>query len=423
MNYFKKIFSLTIIFILCASISSAQSIDDLRSKIAEKNDVIEGLEQEISKYQKEIDALGKEKNSLSNTIKSLDISKKKLEADIKVTENKIASRNIELKELSLQIGDKSERISDSRRVISRSLSDINQANSASAIEAILGRTSFSDLWRNADQLVILQSSMQNKIEDLQSLKTNLEENKKLTEKKRLELVSLTNDLKNQTKIIADTAKQKNDLLKETRNSESSYNSLLALRKAQKEEYEREVLAFESALKIAIDPSLLPSTGKGILQYPLDNIRVTQYFGNTAFSTANPQVYNGKGHTGIDFAASIGTPVKASLSGIVIGAGNTDVGKCRSFGKWIMIKHPNGLSTLYAHLSLINVVMDQQVYTGQVIGYSGNTGYSTGPHLHFGVYATEGLNITKNVNSAACSKVTIPYADLKAYLNPLSYLNK
>jgi peptidoglycan hydrolase CwlO-like protein len=244
MNYFKKIFSLTIIFILCASISSAQSIDDLRSKIAEKNDVIEGLEQEISKYQKEIDALGKEKNSLSNTIKSLDISKKKLEADIKVTENKIASRNIELKELSLQIGDKSERISDSRRVISRSLSDINQANSASAIEAILGRTSFSDLWRNADQLVILQSSMQNKIEDLQSLKTNLEENKKLTEKKRLELVSLTNDLKNQTKIIADTAKQKNDLLKETRNSESSYNSLLALRKAQKEEYEREVLAFE-----------------------------------------------------------------------------------------------------------------------------------------------------------------------------------
>lgn len=420
MNYFKIIL---IIFFLAisASFTNAQSIDELKGKINDKNDAISKLEQEIKKYQLEIDAIGKEKDSLSNTIKSLDISKKKLEANTKITESKIAAKNLEIKELSLQIGDKSERINDGKGVISKSLYSIYEANSFSILESLLGKRSFSDIWKNNDELATLQASMQDRIEELSSLKINLENNKKLTEKKKAELVVLTNDLKSQTKIIAGTTAEKNSILKETKNTEANYKSLLALKQAQKEEFEREVLAFESALKIAIDPSLIPSTGKGVLRNPLTNIRVTQYFGNTAFSTANPQVYNGKGHTGIDFAASIGTPVMASLNGIIVGAGNTDIGSCRSYGKWIMIKHPNGLSTLYAHLSLVNVAVGQTVATGQVIGYSGNTGYSTGPHLHFGVYATEGVRITKLTSSVNCRNVVIPFADIKAYLNPLSFL--
>ena len=421
MNYFKKLLLLIVFLSFFASITNAQTIDDLKNKISDKNDAIGKLEQEIKQYQAEIDVLGKEKDSLSNTIKSLDISKKKLEANTKITESKIAAKNLEIKELSLQIGDKSERIDDGKGVISKSLASIYETNSFSIIESILGKRSFSDIWKSNDELSVLQASMQNRIEELSNLKTNLESNKKLTEKKKAELVVLTNDLKNQAKIIAATTAEKNSILKETKNTEANYKSLLALKKAQKEEFEREVLAFESALKIAINPSLIPTTGKGVLIYPLSNIRVTQYFGNTAFSTANPQVYNGKGHTGIDFAASIGTPVLASLGGTIVGAGNTDVGSCRSYGKWIMIKHNNGLSTLYAHLSLINVTMGQTVSTGQVIGYSGNTGYSTGPHLHFGVYATEGVRITKLTTSVNCRNVVIPFADIKAYLNPLSYL--
>lgn len=420
MNYFKIILILSL-FTIAASYTNAQSVDELKVKINDKNDAISKLEQEIKKYQVEIDAIGKEKDSLSNTIKSLDISKKKLEANTKITESKIAAKNLEIKELSLQIGDKSERINEGRGVISKSLYNIYEANSFSILESLLGKRSFSDIWKSNDELAILQASMQDRIEELSSLKVNLENNKKLTEKKKAELVVLTNDLKSQTKIIAGTTAEKNSILKETKNTEANYKSLLALKQVQKEEFEREVLAFESALKIAIDPSLIPSTGKGVLRNPLANIRVTQYFGNTAFSTANPQVYNGKGHTGIDFAASIGTPVMASLNGIIVGAGNTDIGSCRSYGKWIMIKHPNGLSTLYAHLSLVNVAIGQTVATGQVIGYSGNTGYSTGPHLHFGVYATEGVRITKLTSSVNCRNVVIPFADIKAYLNPLSFL--
>ena len=81
--------------------------------------------------------------------------------------------------------------------------------------------------------------------------------------------------------------------------------------------------------------------------------------------------------------------------MIVGTGNTDEPRgCYSYGKWILIKHENGLSTLYAHLSLIKVNAGETVNTGDIIGYSGNTGYSTGPHLHLTVYATQGVKIVR-----------------------------
>lgn len=213
-------------------------------------------------------------------------------------------------------------------------------------------------------------------------------------------------------------------MNDTKNSQANYSKLLATRQQQKEAFEREVDSLQEQLKITIDPTHIPKTGTGVLVYPLDTIRVTQYFGNTTFATKNPQIYTTGSHPGIDFAASIGTPVKAALGGTVVAAANMDVaggGRCRAYGKWIMIKHTNGLSTLYGHLSLIGVTKGQTVSTGDIIGYSGNTGATTGPHLHFGVYATEGVRITNLTSSSYCSGVLYPLADPKAYLNPLSYL--
>jgi len=83
------------------------------------------------------------------------------------------------------------------------------------------------------------------------------------------------------------------------------------------------------------------------------------------------------HTGIDIAVPEGTPVRATASGTVRFVGNTD-----GYGLRIEIDHGNGVTTLYAHLSLADVVPGQRVERGQVIGKSGNTGASTGPHLHY-----------------------------------------
>jgi murein DD-endopeptidase MepM/ murein hydrolase activator NlpD len=91
----------------------------------------------------------------------------------------------------------------------------------------------------------------------------------------------------------------------------------------------------------------------------------------------------------------------------------------------MIKHANGLDTMYAHLSEIDVSKGDTLNTGDVLGYSGMTGYATGPHLHFGVYASAGVQIlTLNQFRGAvtpCANATMPVAPNNAYLNPMSYL--
>lgn len=86
------------------------------------------------------------------------------------------------------------------------------------------------------------------------------------------------------------------------------------------------------------------------------------------------------HTGIDIGAPIGTPVHAAMEGTVV-AVNFSTG----MGNYVIIKHRSGYQTLYAHLSRTATYVGASVTTATVIGYVGNTGYSTGPHLHFTVY--------------------------------------
>ena len=86
------------------------------------------------------------------------------------------------------------------------------------------------------------------------------------------------------------------------------------------------------------------------------------------------------HHGLDLANSIGTPIIASMSGTVVMIGNN-----RGKGKYIILKHSDGFQTLYAHLNRILVSNGDYIVQGQKIGEMGNTGYSTGPHLHFSIY--------------------------------------
>ncbi|HHW09981.1 MAG TPA: M23 family metallopeptidase [Firmicutes bacterium] len=86
---------------------------------------------------------------------------------------------------------------------------------------------------------------------------------------------------------------------------------------------------------------------------------------------------GRMHEGMDLAVNTGTPVKAAAAGRVTFAGSNS-----GYGLLVKLDHGNSVETRYAHLSRISVKVGQQIEAGQVIGYSGNTGNSTGPHLHF-----------------------------------------
>jgi murein DD-endopeptidase MepM/ murein hydrolase activator NlpD len=90
------------------------------------------------------------------------------------------------------------------------------------------------------------------------------------------------------------------------------------------------------------------------------------------------------HKGIDLRANMGTTVKASLDGTVSLVMRND----REYGNYIIMKHYNGYSTLYAHLSAFSVKQGDRVVQGQKIGEVGSTGRSTGPHLHFSLYKNQ-----------------------------------
>ncbi|MGW6020924.1 M23 family metallopeptidase [Streptomyces sp. NPDC055099] len=93
------------------------------------------------------------------------------------------------------------------------------------------------------------------------------------------------------------------------------------------------------------------------------------------------------HSGQDFAVSIGTSVEAVHKGTVVKAGGNGAGDGPAYGNAIVIKHDNGTFSQYAHLSKIDVRVGQSVGTGQHIAASGNTGNSSGPHLHFEIRTT------------------------------------
>jgi murein DD-endopeptidase MepM/ murein hydrolase activator NlpD len=88
---------------------------------------------------------------------------------------------------------------------------------------------------------------------------------------------------------------------------------------------------------------------------------------------------GRMHEGIDIAVGNGTPVVASASGTVIVAGWMG-----GYGNLVVVDHGNGIATAYGHNTSIAVGVGQPVAQGQLIAYSGNTGHSTGPHVHFEV---------------------------------------
>jgi len=419
----KKQFSFLILVLLVMVpivFSCAQTAEELNAKISQKNSDIEKLEQEIKKYQTELDDLGKQKNSLNVSIKQLDLTRKKLIADISVTENKIEKTNFKIQELSLDIGSKEDLIIKDKDAIKLGIKQTNESELNNFTQVILSENNFTDVWNDIENISTIRETVREKIVELKEIKSDLEDTRQETTDARNELVSLKNKLADQKKIVDQNTAEKKKLLAQTKNSEISYQKLLKDKLAKKEAFEKELNDFEAQLKYILDPSTLP--GSGVLSWPLDYVYITQKFGVTS---ASKRLYVSGSHNGVDFRASVGTPLKSMSDGVVAGIGNTDV-QCPgvSFGKFVLLKYDNGLASTYGHLSLIKVKTGDRVTRGQIVGYTGNTGYSTAPHLHISVYAKDAVNL-KTLPSKSCPGKTLtqPISAVNAYLDPLFYLPK
>jgi murein DD-endopeptidase MepM/ murein hydrolase activator NlpD len=402
---------------------SADTSTDLQSQIDTSNSQISALKAEIAQLQKDLNATTQQKQTLQSAVNELNLNIKKIQKSVALTQAQIKQQDLEINTLTKTISTTTSSINNSQTQVAGSLRELDSLDNQPLLVTLLGGGTLSSFFDDATTLEALRTDIEKHIQDLSNLKSNLETSKSAAQDKRQQLAVLNSQLTQQQQGLAIARDSQTKLLAQTKNQESTYQSQIAQKKALEAKFEQDLLNYENQLNLIVNPGSVPAPAAGVLSWPVDAPYITQYFGNTPFATQNPQIYGGKGHNAVDLRASPGTPIKAARDGTVKGVGNTDL-TCpgASYGKWVFIEHDNGLSTLYAHLATYIVAAGDPVSRGQVIGYSDTTGYATGPHLHFGVYATSGSEIATFASKSCAGKIyTMPVANVSAYLNPLSYL--
>ncbi len=404
---------------LIPSLASLDTVGELRKQMEDRNERIQELEKEINKFREEAERTGKEVSSLQNTLNNLNASQRAIEAELEMAENRLRNTQDTLSRLAIEIKEIEEGVEKRKEALAESIRHINNASKSPMIIAFLSQNNISSLWQEIANLKQFQDTLYENIEELRELRESLSAQREEQGKEEVRLSDIRSELGERKQALDYNIEERERILRVTQNQESEYLRLVSEKQDQKVAFEKELFEIESKIQYAIDPSKIPSPQPGLLSWPLDNIYITQLFGKTVSAQ---RLYASGTHNGVDFRASVGTPIRSVAAGTVKGYGNTDrYPGCYSYGRWILIEHDNGLSSLYAHLSVISAQEGQRVDRGSIIGYSGNTGYSTGPHLHLTIYTSQGVKIQQYTSSINCKQAFIPLADRRAYLDPMQYL--
>lgn len=428
----KKVFvglSLFTLVILCvgrvifaAEVPTAATQADLQAKIDERAKLIAELEKEIKAYDELANKSSKEALTLQSYIKTLEKQTGAITTDIRKSQTMIDKKNLEIQKISGEIQGSIDRLGRLRAGLVESIYSQYQADNTNLIENFLGNKNLLSSAQDIEHLQLIQENIDSYTKNVTAEKDVLENDKTEEQLHKQQLEEEKQKLQVKQKSLDLTKAEQKKELDITKNQELTFKKILEDKKKKKAAFEKELFEYEAKLKFVLDPKSIPKANNSALDWPVDNVYITQKFGKT---NASGRLYVSGTHNGVDFRAPIGTPIKSAGEGRVVGTGNTDA-DCSgvSFGKWILIKYDNGLATTYGHLSKIEVSAGQTVSSGQIVGYSGNTGYSTGPHLHVSVYAADAVNpMTRPSASCPGISMTMPVSAVNAYLDPLVYFPK
>ncbi len=368
--------------------------DDLQNEINQKQSQIQEMEKQIAQYQAMIKDTKNQGTTLKNEIYRMETQIKKLETEVKLTQTKISEASLKIKGMVSDIATQNVELEKQKNNISQILRQINEYDQNSPIELILSNANFSEFLSQAQYAANLQEGVQQKLTSIKKLKIQLEEQKTQSEVQKTNLESLKKELNGKTSVLDNQKDDKADLLTTTKNQEKQYQVSLTTLQKQREQIENEIFVVEQKLRLAINQNSITG-GKGSLMWPVNNNQTQGYgciisaFARRSYPACNEGKGNGGFHNGFDLDGDIGDPVRAARDGTIAGVSN--LGKY-SYGRWIAITHNNGLTTLYGHLSAQSVLVGQKIKAGDIIGYLGSTGYSTGSHLHFSVFATNTFTV-------------------------------
>ena len=277
-----------------------------------------------------------------------------------------------------------ERLQSREKVFYKRVRDIYINGRLSYLDVVVGSKDFSDF---ANRMEMLKRILQADMELINTIKTEREEiasKKAKLEADRAKVLELEKVAQEKQTIINQKKAERQAVLERAMNdrdtAERAYNELMASSAsitAMLQQRAAERAAAAAAASQGGSGGGATTTwvqGTGQLAAPV-NAPITSDFG----WRIHPIYGTSRLHAGTDFGVDEGTPVHAADGGVVV-----EAGWISGYGYTVIIDHGNGMSTLYAHNSDVAVSPGQTVSKGQVVSYSGNTGGSTGPHLHFEV---------------------------------------
>lgn len=296
----------------------------------------------------------------------LDEATRKLQA-IKKEQDQV---NFQIKQLQEEIQKAEVQLRARQAILNKRVRVIYMHGQLSYIEVILGANSFSDFANRLELLKRIIRSDFNLIQEIQQRKAAIEAKKVEIEKEKARLDELASEAqKVQDEVKAKKAEQQR-VLAHARTQQDAAKQMEADLIARSNEI-RQIIQSRMQQNSGSDQIV---HGNGTFIWPC-NGPITSPFGYRTHPIFGTTIY----HSGIDIGVDYNTPIHAADGGTVILAG-----WCGGYGNAVIIDHGNGLQTLYGHNTSVAVSEGQTVSQGQVIAYSGSTGYSTGPHCHFEV---------------------------------------
>jgi murein DD-endopeptidase MepM/ murein hydrolase activator NlpD len=356
-------------------ISTGESPESLQRQIERKRDQIESHKGRERVLTTEISAFTSRINGLQADITDLQTKQFSLEADLEAKRAELAQIQEDLRREQLHLARLRRRLAEARLELANRLVELYKQDTPDVVTVVLEADGFADLLEqtefmkraSAQDARIIGRVRDAKVESiatadrLDRLEKRAEEVAKVIEAEVAQVAAVKGQLVERRDSYASARAGKSQLLANTREDRHALEEHVeALEREQAEVTAR--LAGSSAVAGPI------VQGSGGLIWPASG-SISSPFG----------MRWGRLHAGVDIPLPEGTPLRAAASGRVAIAGWVG-----GYGNYTCIQHSGSLATCYGHQSRLGVSVGQSVSQGQVIGYSGNTGNSTGPHVHFEV---------------------------------------
>lgn len=396
------------IFVLVWQFSQAQETSTSISQLSdqqksENQEKLEELERRARLYREIIDIKRKQQTTLNDQIAIMDTKIEQVSTEIEINKRKSDELDQKIKNLQDDIAIREKTLETQRKILAELMQAYYQTSQQNIFRVVFADVNFASFISQKDKLAQVSERITSIANTVSTMREKLIADRDELDKKRTEIVNVHYDLQDKNASLESAQMEKQNLLDKTKGEETRYQQLLIKTKEQIQE-EIEKIEME---KSGLDLGPLPPSKPGLFIYPVNPVIITQGYGKTSFSSN----YSSGKHNGIDFSVDYKS-IYAAGNGKVIEVG--DNGKY-AYGKWVAISHGNGLVTLYGHFSKVIVDKGDVVKSGETIGISGNTGFSTGPHLHFTVFAEKTFEL---VESTVVKGLMLPTG---ASLNPKNYL--